>query len=73
MEKQNDRITVGMSRKMPVEQYGNFEVNLVYSCDKPEKVPPVRGIQAVEKLVIQEFERLLNLAEKGKIKGVKEE
>ena len=68
-----DRITVSLGRKISITKYEPLELFIGYSCDKPSKVSPAKGIQAVEALVIREFERLVAKIEKGEVKGARQE
>lgn len=59
MKETNDRAVISLGRKLPVEQYGNVEIRVEYEG---------KDFSSVEKLTVREFERLVNLIEKGKIK-----
>ena len=64
----NDRVVISLQRTIPVEAYGNVEIKMEYSSDKPESKSASSVILEVETLVIREFERLAVNIEAGKIK-----
>ena len=68
-EGQPDRIVVSLGRKLSITRYENLDCYISYSCDKPPKIAPGKAIQAVQKLVIAEFDRLVQLVRDGKVKG----
>ena len=64
-----DRINFTMKRTINVAQYEGFDIYLGYASDKEKDESPEEAIDRVEKIVIKEFDELMDLLEKGKIKA----
>lgn len=56
----NDRVTVGFTRKFNLGNYQTLDVNVGLSSDRESGDTIEEAFEAVEKIVLKEFEKLCN-------------
>lgn len=66
-----DRLTVSIGRKISITRFENLDIYIGYSMDKPVNVDPKTAIRKLEEFVIEEFDRLVQIVQDGKVKGAR--
>lgn len=71
IEKQNDRVTVSLGRKISITRYENMDVFISYARDREPGEMPEKAVRQTEAMVMLEFNRLVRMVEKGEVEGAK--